>query len=147
MEYISYQTSRECQIFGLFGLKKEGLTERLECLLLVTPSLDEFKVDVDHFRMIAEYYDRKCPCWGGKHDCPCEPFTETKKCRCGAVHPLDDPKGQTGSFKTYRINFDSLSKIVKKGHLCPENQERRCFCSEFLKVGKCKLGIFEKLSE
>jgi len=109
------------------------------------PALSEFKVDVGHFKMIVDFYDRKCPCWGGKHFCPCPPFVETKNCRCGAVHKMDDPKGQKPRFKPYKVNFNILSKIINNGYKCPEDKEKTCFCREFLESGNCKLNTFEKL--
>lgn len=107
--------------------------------------LSEFKVDVSYFRMIAEYYARKCPCWGGRYFCPCLPFVETKNCKCGAVRTLNDPKGQKPAYKTYRINFDVLADVVNNGYKCPLDSEKSCFCKEFLESGKCALNIFEQI--
>jgi len=111
----------------------------------VTVYLSEFKVDIGYFKMIADYYERKCPCWGGKHLCPCPPFAETKKCSCGAIRVLNDPKAQNPKFETYKVDFNTLAKVIANGHRCPEDAEKVCFCREFLDSGKCRLGMFEKI--
>lgn len=107
--------------------------------------MSEFKVDLSYFKMIVEYYGRKCPCWGGQYYCPCPPFVETKNCRCGAVKTLNDPKGQKPNYKLYKINFDVLVKVICNGYKCPKNHEKTCFCDEFLESGKCMLNMFEKV--
>lgn len=112
---------------------------------MVNASLSESKVDIGHFKMIVDYYERKCPCWGGKHSCPCPPFAETRNCRCGAVRAMNDPKAQKPTFETYKIDFSTLAKVINNGHICPEEKEKTCFCGEFLESGKCKLNMFEKL--
>lgn len=105
----------------------------------------EFNMDIDYFKMITDYYDRKCPCWGGKYTCPCPPFVGTKKCKCGAVRALDDPKGRKSKYKTYRIDFPALVEIVERGYRCPEDDEKVCLCGEFLESGNCRLGVFSKI--
>ena len=107
--------------------------------------LSEFRVDVGYFKMVVDFYDRKCPCWGGKYSCPCPPFVETKNCRCGSVRALEDPKGQKPRFKIYKINLSILAEIINNGYKCPEEEERTCFCKEFLESGECRLNVFEKI--
>jgi len=106
--------------------------------------MPELKVDLGYFKMIADLYGRKCPCWGGKYSCPCPPFLETEKCRCGAVRNLSDPKGQKATFRTYKINLEALAEIADNGYRCPKNVERTCFCREFLESGKCEANILEE---
>lgn len=96
-----------------------------------------------YFKMVVDYYNRKCPCWGGEYFCPCPPFVETQKCRCGAVRDTSDPKAQKARYKTYTISFDLLTKIVNNGYVCPE-EDMTCFCEDFLETGKCKLNVFKK---
>lgn len=108
-------------------------------------ALSKFKVDVGHFKMIIDYYDRKCPCWGGEHSCPCLPFVETKKCKCGAVRDLDDPKAHKERFETYEIDFHVMSDVVNNDHKCPGEEGVTCFCEEFLESGVCRMHAFRKL--
>ena len=105
--------------------------------------MSKFRVDVGYFKMVVDYYNRKCPCWGGKYFCPCPPFVETRECRCGAVRDMDDPKAQKARYKNYTISFDLLTRIVNSGYVCPEG-DITCFCEDFLETGKCKLNVFEK---
>lgn len=111
---------------------------------MVIVSLTEFKVDVSYFKMIADFHDRKCPCWGGKFNCPCPSLAEAKLCRCGAVRTLDDPKAQKPSFRTHAIDFQKLLKIIQDGYKCPEDEGKICFCKEFLESGKCALNVFKQ---
>jgi len=113
---------------------------------MVIVPLSEFRVDVGYLKTIVDFYDRKCPCWGGKYSCPCRPFLETKECRCGALRTMNDPKGRKPAFKTYKINFSVLSEIISSGYSCPEEEERTCFCKEFLDSGRCRLKVLEKIS-
>ena len=106
--------------------------------------MNEFKVDVGHFKMIADFYNRKCPCWGGKHSCPCPPFVETKNCACGAVRAIDDARAQKPRFETYKVDFSILSEVINNGYECPDEKGKTCFCQEFLETGNCKLNMFER---
>jgi len=105
------------------------------------------KVDIGHFKMIADFYERKCPCWSGEFICPCPPFAETKNCRCGAVLPIDEEpkKGETENFKLYRIDFVQLSEIIKKGYTCVGDDSVACLCDDFMEKGVCKFKVFDKI--
>jgi hypothetical protein len=105
--------------------------------------LSEFRVDIGHFKMIVDYYDRRCPCWSGKYTCPCLPFAETKECRCGAVRATNDPKAQNPKFSDFKIDFARLNEVIKNGRKCPKKDEV-CFCKQFLETGMCAFKIFEK---
>lgn len=112
-----------------------------------TDAIKLVKVDIGQFMMIADFYDRKCPCWGGKLTCPCPPFAETQNCKCEAVLPIgEEPKkGKTGNFKLYNINFDQVSKIIYRGYKCVGDDDLTCFCDEFMENGICKYKVFDKI--
>jgi hypothetical protein len=104
--------------------------------------MGEFKIDKEYVRMITEYYERKCPCWGGKHTCPCPHFAQTQECKCGAILRATDRRAQNPKYKPYTIDFSKLNNLLKD-YKCPEDQQT-CFCKEFLETGNCKARIFQK---
>lgn len=110
--------------------------------------LDTYKVDVGWFKMLADFHDRKCPCWGDEYACPCPNFAETTECRCGAVLILDaEPrKDRTLNFELYNIDFERIADIIRKGHTCLGDDGVTCFCDEFMVEGQCKYDVFKRVN-
>ena len=107
---------------------------------------EPYKVDIRWFKMLADFHDRKCPCWKEEYTCLCPPFAETADCRCEAVLPIAiEPKmGKTGDFELYYIDFKRVTGIIENGHKCVGDDGVTCLCDEFMVEGTCRYGVFAR---